>query len=803
MTNKNTIHLDVDIQCSGCADTIAACIQQNQDIPVKSYDINTVSRKLSIYIDSDKPCSYQGDYKQYFKQKLQDYGIRVLAKKPHLFGDILQGVIGLASGLSITAFMLLGTSIPFVILHIIAGLSILLTLILGRNSFFQAFKQLFKARSVSMDTLLVISAVAALSLSLSALFVPGLPMMFGDPLILFGLHHVGIIIRKLCSQKITDGLSFTQRSPKKVIKIIDAQEIEYETDQLNHGDVILLKPGQYLPVDAVCLSQEGLIDTQFHDGSLIFKGAINNANYKAGIRIVGDQAIAFRVLKSAAESTLSKLDQTLTTITKEKSNLEQYTHQMMQFFVPIVMLSSAALGCLNFFYFNSIALATSTMLSVLTAACPCVLGLLSAGTLALGFHKARENGVQFKGTKYLEQAAQIDTVVFDLNGTLTEGRPKVLSCEFIQGVDQAELLIIIAKLETKSNHAFANAIKAYCGITSPIDPLEKQTTVHNGVSGMLKEDTYILGSSDLMIARNIAMEPNLFPTPSNHSHIVYLAKNQQIIGRIQINDPLRPDALSLIHHLKKMNKSVYVCTGASKETALNYCNLLEIDKSFIHCNASTEDKKEFIRTLQVNNKQVAMIGDAANDLLPISQANLGIAMQSGDRLTREAADVIINDHNLQPILTSFTLPNMTISKVNQILTINLMYNLAIISIMGLLLPSAGIAIPAGTGLCFMFMESILLTTLAFQITRAKIPKLDFKTKTAELTTRPESTSIIQESLVLTLKPEISPNQDKTSTSPGHQGIHSFFYKHENDPGIISDSSSIDAEPSRCVANAFK
>lgn len=659
------------------------------------------------------------------------------------------GVIGIGFGLGIPIVMalgipaarllsfafhipLMGILAPSILLYTIAATSIILTLALGWKTYATAFKQFYYSRSLSMDTLFTISSFATLGVSLAAFYFPGLPMMFEASIMMFGFKHIGQAVKSSYTDHINKNLSYQNLAPKKVKRLINDKEVLSNVAELKFGDIIFIQPGEYLPVDASFFGKNGKIKNTLHTGNLSTISINQYHHVKAGIQNTGSTPLKFRVTKTAAESELSKLDKQLEEAELEESTREQSSRRMLQYFIPGVIVFAAVCGGVAS-TFVSPTMGIYTALSVLTSACPCTLGYLIPATFAMGMKRARELGIEFKGTKYIENATKIKKVVFDLNGTLTTGKPTVARFDSLCSniADTKALLNCITIIEGESNHPIANAIINH-GLSQAV-PLGKNVSnvvkSNAGISGEVGGERYTIGTARFLSSKGISFPK--FTAPLTHPHVVYVAKGNQVVARFQLSDPLRPDAKAVVKSLQQQGKEVYICTGAPNRTAEIHAKALGIDLKNISVNCSPTQKREFIIKLQ-KEAPVAMVGDAANDTLPIAQSNLGIAMKSSHQLTAGKAGAEIKNDSLQPVLNAFVIAEATDTKVSQVLYSSIGYNMIVLAIIGLAFPYFGIMMPPG--LCYgsMILQALALNYMASGITTTKAPELELTTQKTEI-----------------------------------------------------------------------
>lgn len=654
------------------------------------------------------------------------------------------GTLGCVAGIGLLVLTLATGGLPLAAMIPLACVSVLLTLALGARSFYETWKKLTKSQSLTMDTLFTISTLTVLAVSITAFFVPWLPMMFEAGLLIYGFRHIGIAIEDTIKEKISSG-QFQDRAPKKVRRYTVSDMDEIELHQIQTEEKILINPGEIIPVDGYCENDSTIYNT-------IITGAILPRHYRQGEKVLAGMRLAdnanplkMQVLRPASQSYLARLDAGIAQSITEKAPLEQKTGKILAYFVPAVIAIAIISGITIGLLFTP-ALALQCAISVLVSACPCTLGLIIPLAVKTGIHKAAEHGVQFKNSKILQEAEQIDTVVFDLNGTLTTGIPSVRHYNLIEnsGLSPEQFLAICAAIETHSIHPIGKAIHHYAKqkSTQQIQAIQPDDAHHSGLLAQLDNTQYAIGSSALMHEHHIStadIEQKLNLAAGDS--LVYLAANRRLIGYLIITDPLRKDAIQTIKALSDMGKKVHLCTGADEKTAWRYANVLGIHEVHANCVATaleTTDKAKpaYINTLKQNGFKVAMVGDAANDASALAASDLGFAVQSqdSDELTQQHAGAIIQNGSLLPIASAFAISRQTVNNIKQNLLMSFTYNLAAVLVAGGLLVAIGFVLNPGVGVALMVVQACFILFNVYRFKQQSLEHLKQTEQQEELTT---------------------------------------------------------------------
>lgn len=752
-----------DIVCESCIQTIESLVN-GSGLTIESFAGNAIEKTVTITVAEDGRSEkelgdkLQNEIKECFETVelinadndvivpadqvsettplvTTSSGKKVKAKKRSIRSHIIKGVIGLAIGVGLMAITLSSIVLPPVAMFVLMGVSAVATFAIGADSYLSAAKKLFKAKTLTMDALFAVSTIAIVGVSIASMFLPGLPMMMEAGLLIFGFRHIGKAIEESISEKVTSGLTFKDRAVARVEKWIEVDGIstwdECDISVLAIGNVIRVKRGEVIPVDGECESEETSIYKTIVTGSTIPVIIKRGEKILAGMKVPDDvDYIDIRVKRLPAESYLARLDQKISQANSEKAPLETVANKILQYFIPAIFVIALAVG-IGFGVGASLALGIQAAATVLVSACPCTLGFITPLAVKIGMSKALESGVQFKNGKALQSANDIDTVVFDLNGTLTTGVPVVTDHQIVHGQSAQDFFASLALLEKEAKHPIAKAIYSYARDKSSasldVDISDVDQSNHSGIKAKIKGEECLVGNKNFLLENDIDCSGvHVETNPSEQ--VIYFVKNKKITGYVKIKDPLRNDAKLTIAELKRMGKDVHICTGADQDTAKRYAAELGIpDKNvFSNCvavadHASDRTKSSYIQRLQENKKRVAMIGDAANDALAITNSDFGIAVQSdsGDEITQEQAGAVVGNSSLMPVVTAFAVAKQTVSNIKQNLLFSLGYNMVILGV-GIALVAVGMAINPAIGVALMVIQTVLILANQYRIKRQEL-----------------------------------------------------------------------------------
>ena len=657
----------------------------------------------------------------------------------------LKAGVGLAWGAGLLVLSLFTLNIPMIAYYVITGLTSLMTLYLGINVYKSAWNAL-KNLKWNTSTLYTISTLTIVAVSIASMFVPGLPMMFEAAPLVLGFWHLAEAIEHTLVGKITKKLDVRDCIPPLAL-LKGNPDNEVSVSSLVPNDIIIIKKGDVIPVDGVLIS-EALLYTTRIDGSPELKRFKPGDIVKSGMRLADHiPSFEMRVTKTYENSYLSLIAKNINKANDEKAPVELFANKVLKYFIPGLLTVALVSGIVIGLLFNP-ALAIQCVVAVLVSACPCALSLITPMAVKIGMKKASEQGVNFNNGKALQAAADIDTIVFDLNGTLTKGQIEVRSLR----IEDELLLPYFASLESESAHPVAKIIKSYIHnrgiVSSPSSTFtEIDTSHHSGIKGVVNGEAFIIGNKEMLLANAITQIDKPYDNPENGS--IYMVRGKKVIGQIALTDPLRDDAVATVNQLRKLGKTVHICTGADKESAEKYAKLLGIPKENIAANtvgAVTKSgelsKASYIEQLKKQGCKVAMVGDAANDLTAIACSDIGIAVKSsiGDEITEQSAGIVVQQGLLFPIATAFDVAKKTKKNIFQNLLLSLTYNSAITLVAAGLFIAIGFALNPALGVALMVLESTIILANLYRFKHQEIVSLPSKENKAVLDEEPTETS---------------------------------------------------------------
>jgi len=645
-----------------------------------------------------------------------------------------KAIIGLVCGIGLLILSIASFNLPMIAYYLITGLSALVTLYLGYKVYESAFQSIKKGK-IEMSTLYMISTLAIIGISIASLFVPWLPMMLESAPLILGFWHLGEVIEHEIIEKINENLDIRDRASKTALLLLkDGAQLEIPVKELIPNDMIIIKAGEVIPIDGV-LTQPALLYTTRVNGSPYPKEFKPGDSVQAGMCLVDNLSqLEMRVTKTHQNSYLTSIAKNINKAENEKAPVEKIANNILKYFVPCLLAVALVSGVVVGLLFPP-ALAIQCVISVLVSACPCVLSIIIPTAVKIGRNKASEHGVNFKNGEKFQVASNINTVVFDINGTLTKGEPSVNSL----AIDDKNrgLLKYFAFLEGKSGHPFAGKIKKYIEkqINDVVDESLEEISIekgshHSGVKGTISGETFMIGNIDMLRANGI--DTINAPHDNVKNVTIYMVRGKEVVGEITLKDELREDAKATVKQLQSMGMEVHICTGADEETAKQYAGDLDISNSNICANAAgtknadtlpntPKSKASYILELQNKGRIVAMVGDGTNDKEAMVRANLGISVKSniGDTLTKEHAGMFLQRDFLFPIATAFDVASKTKQNIFQNLFVSLTYNSVITLVAAGLLVAFGFALNPAIGVALMVVESAIVLANLYRLYHQK------------------------------------------------------------------------------------
>lgn len=603
---------------------------------------------------------------------------------------------------------------------------------INRGYFQRGFKSLWH-RSPNMDTLIAMGSLAAAIYSIYAIFMMGydlghgqihqahqymMQLYFESAAMILTLISLGKYLESRSKKKTTEAIEKLIHLMPSVATILkDGQEKEVAIEDVQVGDIVVVKSGQSIPLDGVIIDGQTSIDESMITGeSLPVDKTINDRVIGATMNVEG--YIQVQVTHTSQEATLSQIIELVEEASSSKAPIAKLADRISGIFVPIVIVISLVtfilwmtLGQQTFHF------ALTCAIAVLVISCPCALGLATPTAIMVGTGKGAQLGILIKSAENLELLSKAQSIILDKTGTITQGKPQVTQIEALH-MSEDELLTLAASIENSSQHPLAKAIVAYAKEKKiSLQKVEQfEMLSGKGLKGWIHGKMILSGNQRLMKEHDIDLSPveALAQQLSNHGKTpLYYAYDGQIIGLIVVSDVLKQTSAKAIEQLKAMGLSVYMLTGDNRLTANAIGKELGIQ---VIAEVLPQDKEKHIRDLQAQNQRVIMVGDGINDAPALMRADVGIAMTSGTDIAMDSADIVLMKNDLLDVVNAIELSHAVLKNIKENLFWAFFYNVIGIPIAaGLFYPFFGWLLDPMFGAAAMSLSSVFVVSNALRL----------------------------------------------------------------------------------------
>lgn len=577
----------------------------------------------------------------------------------------------------------------------------------GRRFYVNGFRTLFKGHP-NMDSLVALATSAAFLYSLYGIYHIALghghhahELYFESVAVILTLITLGKYFEILSKGRTSDAIQKLMKlSAKEATVIRDGVEMAVPIEDVVIGDVIIVKPGEKIPVDGVVVSGHSAIDESMLTGeSIPVEKTIDDKVYGASIN--GQGSLTLRAEKVGDETLLAQIIKLVEDAQQTKAPIAKIADKVAAVFVPVVIAIALVSGL--FWYFvmgKDFVFAMTVAIAVLVIACPCALGLATPTAIMVGTGRAAENGILYKRGDTLENAHHIDTIVFDKTGTITQGKPEVVDV-FTYAGDAGELMARVASVEKLSEHPLSQAIVE----KAAADGLDLQVVTNftsltgRGLQADLAGQTLYIGNRKLMQDQKVdlsAAESAALVATEKGQTPIFVSANAQLLGFIAVADTVKEDSKATVARLQERGIDVVMLTGDNAKTAQAIAKQVGI-KTVIS-EVLPDQKSQAIQNLQSKGKMVAMVGDGINDAPALATADIGIAVGTGTDIAIESADIILMKPELSDIIKSLAISRLTIKVIKENLFWAFIYNI--------------LAIPVAMGVLYLFGGPLLNPMIA-------------------------------------------------------------------------------------------
>jgi P-type Cu+ transporter len=743
-----TITLPVEgMTCASCVARVEKALKKVEG--VSDVNVNLATEKVTLSFDTSKvnlskftevveDAGYVLLHPKETDEKKADEDVESVSETRHkenykklrsefIFSAVLSIPILIVSMMSMTNWFKTWSPLSLEELNKILFLGATFVIFISGKRFFTAAWNLIKHFSADMNTLVAFGTGTAYVYSTIVVLFPTLlniknineHVYFDTAVVIITLILMGRLLEARAKSRTSSAIKkLLGLQPKTARVIRNETEIDILIKDVLKDDLLIVRPGEKIPVDGIITDGYSSIDESMitgesipvekTKGSKVVGGTINkNGSITFKATAVGKDTVIARIVKLVEEAQGSK------------APIQSLADKVASVFVPIVIGIAIVTFIIWFFIIGiSFTAAMLNFIAVMVIACPCALGLATPTAIMVGTGLGASNGIMIKNAESLERLSSVGTVVFDKTGTITIGKPTVTDLIPLNGFSEKEIISIAASVEKKSEHPLGNAIVEYAD--------NKKVTMHelkkfnsltgNGIEAEIEKDVILIGNLSLMKNKNVQITEEAISKSDKLSRDgktpVFIAVNNKLSGVIAIADVIHPDTKNVIGQLKNKNIEAIMITGDNKNTAEALAKEAGIVKLFSE--VLPREKAEIIRRLQSDTKKVAMVGDGINDSPALAQADVGLAIGTGTDIAIESADITLVNGNIKDILQAITLSQKTIKTIKQNLFWAFIYN-----VIGIPLAAFGLLNPmiaAGA----MAMSSVSVVSNSLRLRKAKL-----------------------------------------------------------------------------------
>lgn len=601
----------------------------------------------------------------------------------------------------------------------------------GYRFYTVGFKSLFQ-KSPNMDSLIAVGTTAAVAFSLYNTF----QIAKGNFQAVHSLYFesAGVIITLILLGKMLEAVSKGKTgeaikklmglAPKTAFVIQNGAETEIPVEEVEIGDIIIVKPGSKIPVDGVVIEGHTAIDESMLTGeSMPVDKKAGDKVYAASLNTTG--TVKFRAEKVGSDTALAQIIKLVEQAQGSKAPIAKLADIVAGYFVPAVIAIAVASGIAWFIGTGDFKFALTIFISVLVIACPCALGLATPTAIMVGTGKGAENGILIKSGEALETAHKINAIILDKTGTITEGKPSVTDLICASNFTQEKLLQLVASAEKNSEHPLGQAIVrgAQEKSLALLEAENFNSITGQGIEAQIAGLSVFVGNRKMMEEKNISvkeLEKDADKLAEEGKTPVFVATDGQPAGIVAVADVVKKSSRAAIESLHKMGIEVAMITGDNKKTAEAIARQVGIDR--VLADVLPQDKAFEVKKLQQEGRKVAMVGDGINDAPALAQSDIGIAIGSGTDVAMESADIVLMHSDLTDVPTAILLSKKTIRNIKQNLFWAFGYNTIGIPVAaGVLYLFGGPLLNPMLAAAAMSLSSVSVLTNALRLKRFKAP----------------------------------------------------------------------------------
>lgn len=732
--------------CSACSSHIEKSVGKLDG--VKDVQVNLLQNKMAVEYDGEKLSSekiIQAVEDSGYGASTEQKGTVPKEKKDHPVKDemasmktrLLVSFIFLIPLMYVAMEHMTGLPLPSFLTGAQNGVSFAFTqflltlpiLYVNRKYYTNGFKTLYR-RSPNMDSLIAIGSGAAVVYGVYAVYCIGYGLGHNDMSLVHEymsnlyFESAGMILALITLGKYLEARSkgktseaiekLMDLSPKTAFVLRDGQETEVAVEEVTVGETVIVKAGGRIPLDGVVLEGNASVDesaitgesipVEKHPGDKVIGATINKSGY-----------LQFKAEKVGENTTLSQIIRLVEEASGSKAPISKLADKVSGIFVPVVIGIALIAAIVWLAAGQPFSFALSIAISVLVISCPCALGLATPTAIMVGTGKGAQHGILVKSAESLETAHQVQTVVLDKTGTITEGKPKVTDILPAAGVAEDQLLYMAASIEQVSEHPLSSAILERAGSMELAKAEEFVQTPGRGISARIEGQEVLAGNAKMMQEHGIIIKQEMAERLAGEGKTpLYFSRGKEFLGVIAVADVVKPTSRQAIERLTKMGIEVVMLTGDNERTAQAIQKQLGITR--IRAEVLPQEKEEEIRLLQASGRKTAMVGDGINDAPALVRADVGIAIGAGTDIAIESADIVLMKSDLMDVVTALELSHAVIRNIKQNLFWAFFYNVLGIPVAaGIFYPVFGLKLNPMIGALAMSLSSVFVVSNALRL----------------------------------------------------------------------------------------
>lgn len=596
----------------------------------------------------------------------------------------------------------------------------------GKDFFINAWKQT-KHRSANMDTLVALSTGIAYIFSVFNMLFPkfwesrGLEahVYFEAASVIIAFILLGKLLEEKAKGNTSSAIKNLMGLQPKTVVVIQPDRTEKQTaiEEVNVGDIILVKPGEKIAVDGMVTTGSSYVDESMLSGEPV--PVLKEENEKVFAGTINQKgSFQFKAVKVGKETMLAQIIKMVQDAQGSKAPVQKLVDKIASIFVPVVM-SIAVITFIIWFVLggdNGIVQGLLAGITVLVIACPCALGLATPTAIMVGVGKGAENGILIKDAESLESAKKVNAIILDKTGTITEGKPEVTGISWLRNDDTTKNILL--SIEKNSEHPLAEAVVKFLGDTTTAQLTNFDSITGKGAKADYNEETFFVGNKKLLAENKITIAEELLKQANEWSKqaktVIWFANNKEALSVLAISDKIKETSVQAIKELQAMDIELYMLTGDNEATAKSIAE--ETGIQHYKAEVLPQHKADFVKELQQQGKTVAMVGDGINDSTALATADVSIAMGKGSDIAMDVAKMTIISSDLSKIPQAIKLSKQTVATIKQNLFWAFIYNLIGIPIAaGILYPINGFLLNPMIAGAAMAMSSVSVVSNSLRL----------------------------------------------------------------------------------------